>query len=303
MQKENKGKELIREFSLDMKNSRGLASNSISAYVSDLMKFMNWNRGRVLEQSYNLDNLRGFIRHEVSRGLSSRSVSRIVSSLRIFGNWLLKTRRIEYNPASLLTMPKVRKHLPGFLDIQEVEIIINSFDADDPLSLRNRAILEFLYGAGLRAAESVSLRLRDVDFSKGTVRVVGKGRKERIVPVTGKAIESAARWIKSGREVVLRNIKSESEYLFVSIRGRKLDPRDVRRIVAHGVKKASRAVGATPHTFRHSFATHLLDRGADLRAVQDMLGHSSLSTTQIYTHLTTERLRETYSKAHPRGEE
>ena len=212
-----------------------------------------------------------------------------------------ETGRADEDEASGLASPKRSGGLPGFLSVSEVEQVLDGYDTSTPLGLRNRAMLEMLYGCGLRASECVSLAVEGADLKTGTVRVLGKGRKERVVPVPSGSLSVLRRWMDSRGGVLGQ--RPDPGTVFLSVRGRRLDPRDVRRIVARGVSRAARAAGATPHTFRHSFATHLLDRGADLRAVQDMLGHASLSTTQLYTHLTTRRLRETHRKAHPRGKE
>ena len=199
-------------------------------------------------------------------------------------------------------MPRSSPGLPGFLSVAEVKQVLESYDLSTTLGIRNRAIVEILYGAGLRAAETVSVTLTGLDTAQRQVSVTGKGDRERIVPLPEPTCVFLDRWLGQ-RSLFLPDGGGDPGTVFISVRGRKLDPRDIRRIVACGVSRAARAAGATPHTFRHSFATHLLDNGADLRAVQDMLGHSSLSTTQVYTHLTMERLRKAYRKAHPRGKE
>jgi site-specific recombinase XerD len=298
MQKEDRG--AIEVFCDDMLLGRGLSTLTVKAYRADLEKFHTWCEGEITD-NFTLPKLRGFIRHETTRGLESGSISRTISALRTFSRWLMETGRLDSDPARLLTMPRVHRNLPGFLSISEVIQVIESYDTSTVSGMRNRALVELLYGTGVRASEAASVMLMDLDLSGKLMRVLGKGRRERVLPITGKAIEALEFWL-SQRSELLGTVKDPGT-VFISVRGRKLDPRDVRRIVAIGVKKAARAAGATPHTFRHSFATHLLDRGADLRAVQDMLGHASLSTTQIYTHLTTERLRKVYRKAHPRGEE
>ena len=254
-----------------------------------------------LLRGFRLNRLRGWLRHLSAGGSSPATLARSAAALRRFGRWLEETGRADDNQAARLRSPKSRGNLPGFLSVKEVEQVLESFDTSKALGLRNRAVLEVLYGSGLRASECAALTVGGTDLDQGTLRVLGKGRKERIVPVPTGSLEVLKRWIDRRSELLKR--ESDPGTVFLSVRGRRLDPRDVRRIVARGVSRAARAAGATPHTFRHSFATHLLDRGADLRAVQDMLGHASLSTTQVYTHLTTERLRDTHRKAHPRGKE
>ncbi len=279
---------------------RGLSEHSVKAYRADLTRFVEWCGGGFIS-SFELNRLRGFVRHETARGLESGSISRAISVLRTVGRWLRETGKLESDPAALLTMPRVHRNLPSFLSVSEVVQVIESYDTGNTLGIRNRAVVELLYGTGIRASEAVSVMITDLDLGARLLRVLGKGRKERVVPVSGCAVDALETWFARRSEFL--EGREDPRTIFVSVRGRRLDPRDLRRIVARGVARAARAAGATPHTFRHSFATHLLDRGADLRAVQDMLGHASLSTTQIYTHLTAARLKEVYRKAHPRGEE
>ncbi len=295
--------DLIEKFCRDLLYGRKFSGNTVKAYRADLYRFSNWKHAGNILDSFTVTELRGFLRHEASRGLDSKSLAREVSSLRTFGNWLLETERLHSNnPAKLIAMPRTPVSLPGFLSVSEVLQVIDSYDESTVLGRRNRAIVELLYGAGLRASETASVTLSELNLRTKQIRIMGKGKRERIVPLPEMTCRSLRSWIDSRSEFTADSI-DDPETVFLSIRGRKLDPRDIRRIVACGVKNAARAAGATPHTFRHSFATHLLDNGADLRAVQDMLGHASLSTTQVYTHLTMERLREAYRKAHPRGEE
>ncbi|NOQ21871.1 MAG: tyrosine-type recombinase/integrase [Candidatus Aegiribacteria sp.] len=301
MQEENS--DLIEDFCGELLYGRKFSNNTVRAYKADLYRFTNWQHAGCILDGFTLTELRGFLRHEASRGLDSKSLAREVSSLRTFGNWLLETERLHANnPAKLIAMPRTPISLPGFLSVSEVRQVIDSYDESTVLGRRNRAIVELLYGAGLRASETASATLSGLNLNTGEIRVIGKGKRERIVPLPELTCRSLRSWINCRGELTA-DFADEPETVFISIRGRKLDPRDIRRIVAFGVKNAARAAGATPHTFRHSFATHLLDNGADLRAVQEMLGHASLSTTQVYTHLTMERLREAYRKAHPRGEE
>ncbi|MBN2586706.1 MAG: tyrosine recombinase XerC [Candidatus Fermentibacteraceae bacterium] len=300
MQEEDIG--LIEDFCMDLRHGRKFSENTIRAYRADMYRFFRHQHSRNLLDGFTVNEIRGFMRNETARGIDSRSLSRELSTLRTFGNWLMETGRSPKNPARLVAMPRSRAGLPGFLSVAEVRRVLDTYDGSAVLDIRNRAVVEILYGAGLRAAETVSITLSGLDTSERQVSVTGKGDRERIVPLPEPTCRYLDRWL-GRRGELLTGGRADPGTVFVSARGRKLDPRDIRRIVACGVSKAARAAGATPHTFRHSFATHLLDNGADLRAVQDMLGHASLSTTQIYTHLTMERLRKAYRKAHPRGKE
>jgi len=292
----------IEAFSQDLVHGRRRSAHTVRAYRGDLVRFA----ASIPEEcdrtvgSFTLGRLRAYVRSEAARGQDSASIARTVSALRTFGAWLLETGRTASNPAALLTMPRVPDKLPGFLGVAEVMQVLESYDSSTPIGVRNRAVVELLYGSGLRAAECASLRTGDLDPVLGQLRVVGKGDRERIVPIPRLTLRRVEDWLRE-RPGVLVGSRGDPGTVFVSVRGRALDPRDIRRIVANGVSLAARAAGATPHTFRHSFATHLLDNGADLRAVQELLGHASLSTTQGYTHLTRERLRDAYRKAHPRG--
>ena len=233
-----------------------------------------------------------------SRNLSPRTMARMVSCFRTFSRWFMETGRAEVDHSQLLQPPRVPRSLPGFLGISEVKSVLNAYDISNPKGIRDRAVVELLYGAGLRAAEVASLTLQNTNTTGGTVKIMGKGRRERIVPLPAGTSDFLDKWIQVRPDFVSEN---EADTLFVSVRGRKLDPRDIRRIVSAGVAVAARAAGATPHTFRHSFATHLLNGGADIRTVQELLGHAGIGTTQIYTHLTTEKLKGVYMKSHPRG--
>lgn len=238
--------------------------------------------------------LRKYLAVLKEKSLGNRSVGRHLSALRSFFRFLSREGLIKSNPILMLSSPKLQKHLPSFMTEEEVAKLIESAfarDEDDELGLRNRAILETFYSSGLRISELVSLSLDDVDFIAGIVKALGKGRKERVVPI-GEAALGAIRKYLDKR-------KKQSSALFLNKNGKRISTRGVRDVVEKYLKSAGIGHGVSPHTFRHSFATHLLNRGADLRTVQELLGHANLSTTQIYTHLTTDRLKTVYDKAHP----
>lgn len=287
---------ILGEFSDELLHGRGLSPLTVNAYVKQMTDFAA--RGGSLGKGFTANSIRDFIMHRSAEGLSNRSVARMVSCFRTFSTWLHETGRLENDPASSIRFSGGSRNLPGFLGVGEVKAVLGTFDTEKPLGLRNRTVLEVLYGAGLRASEAASLKTAGTQIATGLLRVLGKGRKERIVPVPDGTVHWMKRWLEI-RGTFLKG--ADPGTLFLSVRGRKLDPRDIRRIVASGVKEAARAAGATPHTFRHSFATHLLDAGADIRTVQELLGHAGIGTTQIYTHLTTEKLKGVYMKTHPRG--
>lgn len=287
---------ILESFRDELSYGRGLSPITVNAYTAQMTDFVN--SGGSLNKGFSVRSMREFLMQRASTGLSPRTIARMVSCFHTFSSWLVETGRSEVDHAQLLQPPKVPSNLPGFLGISEVKSVINSYDISMPRGIRNRAVVELLYGAGLRAAEAASLLLRNTDITEGTVKVMGKGRRERIVPVPAGTAEYLDKWIHKRFEFVSNE---DPGTLFISVRGRKLDPRDIRRIVSAGVERAARAAGATPHTFRHSFATHLLNGGADIRTVQELLGHAGIGTTQIYTHLTTEKLKGIYMQSHPRG--
>ena len=270
-----------------LKKEKNYSVHTIRAYRADLRLFFEF----LDDQKQNrVDNtvISQYLTFLYKYGLDPRSVSRKLSTLKSFFKTLKKIWSIRENPAALVRTPKTKKHLPGFLTLPQVEVGLAIEDK------RDRAILEVLYSCGLRAAELVGMNLTDIDLNREEIKVRGKGRKERIVPI-GKAAQNAV-------ESYLRERSSAASALFVNYRGNRLTTRSLQRIVRKHLLKVAQAQGTNPHILRHTFATHLLERGADLRAVQELLGHASLSTVQIYTHLTTQRLKEIYKKAHPRAE-
>lgn len=285
---------ILQDFREELLHGRGLSAHTVHAYTAQISDYLEKREGN----TFSTETMRNYIMDRSASGLSKRSIARMVSCFRTFSSWMFETGRSEFDTGQALKLPRVAAALPGFLGIAEVKSVLCSFKSKGPKSIRDRAILEVLYGAGLRAAEAASIPLTGVNSDSSALKVTGKGRRERIIPVPVGTLERISNWL----DVRSAFIKGEDPgTLFVSVRGRILDPRDIRRIVTLGVNSAARAAGATPHTFRHSFATHLLDAGADIRTVQELLGHKGIGTTQIYTHLTTEKLKGVYMKTHPRG--
>ncbi len=302
-------------FLRSLKAERDLSAHTIEAYRSDLAQFATWAGRGGIERADQLDRrlLRRYVAFLGQRGSAGgrryarRSVARKLSALRSMLEWAARHDLIASNPAEGLTPPKLDRPLPKVLGEQDVSRLMELPPADDPEGARDRAILELLYGSGLRVAELCGLDLEDVDLGRRTVRVMGKGRKERQVPVGGMAARSLETYFSSARPELLsrgsaagRGTSPDRVAVFLNHRGKRLGPRSVRRVMT----KYLRAEGMRehgPHTLRHSFATHLLDNGADLRAVQELLGHENLATTQIYTHVSTERLRAVYEQSHPRA--
>jgi integrase/recombinase XerD len=277
---------------------RGLAANSAAAYRSDLRRFGEWLAARDLD-ALRVDraDLRRYVSDMRGRGLSARSTARALAALRGFYRFLLETGAIGHDPTLELETPKLLRGLPHFLSAEQVEALLAAPDVATPLGLRDRAMLETLYATGVRVSELVGLTLDGLRLDPGFVRVWGKGSKERIVPLGSEARAWLARYLETVRPKLDRRLAEE---VFLTARGRGM----TRQAFWYVIKRHGRTAGIahlSPHVLRHSFATHLLEHGADLRAVQAMLGHADISTTEIYTHVTRERLRQMYDRAHPRA--
>ncbi len=271
---------------------RNYSAHTVLNYKLDLADFAKF-LGAVPIENVDYLLLRKYLAVLKEKKLGNRSVGRHLSSLRSFFKFLMREGFIKSNPIASVSSPKLDKHLPLFLTEEEVVKLIEFPASASVLSLRDRAMLETFYSTGMRISELVGLNLEDVDFISGVVKVLGKGKKERIVPIGDKAISVIRSYLDKR--------KQQTSALFLNKSGRRLTTRGVRGIVDKYMHTAGLRQGVSPHTLRHSFATHMLNRGADLRCVQELLGHANLSTTQIYTHLTTDRLKNVYDKAHPRA--
>ena len=294
----------VNEFKNYLKLERSLSNNSIDAYLLDIRKltsFISENYSTSLSiENINVSIIESFIKYLFKSESSTYSQARIVSGLKSFFNYLLLEEKIDINPMELIDAPKLVRKLPETLSIQEIEIIINAVDLDSKEGMRNKAILETLYSCGLRVSELVNLKVQNLFLDIGFIKVLGKGMKERLVPIGTKAAECISIYMKDYRTNL--NISEGFEgYLFINRRGKNLTRNMIFIIVKDLVKKADLNKNISPHTFRHSFATHLIEGGADLRAVQEMLGHESITTTEIYTHLNKNYLKEVVNKFHPRS--
>ena len=280
---------------------KSLSENSVEAYIHDLDKFTQFlliNNSEISPKEVELQHLEIFLQWISKLGMTPSSQSRIISGLRNFYKYCLQEQISKTDPTALLDAPKLAKHLPDVLSFDEIERIINCIDVSTPEGARNKAIIETLYSCGLRVSELVNLRLSCLYFDVGYIRIIGKGDKERLVPVGSTAIK----YINIYREnirVLLPVMPGNEDILFLNRRGRKLSRVMIFIIIKDLAKQAGITKKISPHTFRHSFATHLVEGGADLRAVQEMLGHESIITTEIYTHLNREYLRETLQQFHP----
>jgi len=294
---------VVSSYLMHVRVEKGLSTNTISAYKRDLQKFDEFARKRKLTlESVGRDDLVDFLAGLYRLKLESRTVARQLVTLRNFFRFAQIQELIPEDPSINLESPKIRRHLPGYLRLEEVEKLLEQPDAKTPLGLRDRAMLEVLYSTGLRVSELTSLGVNDLDAKVGCVRCIGKGDKERIVPVGKKALGIVDKYLREGRPQLLRNARASSgPALFINRRGVALSRVGVWKILSAYGRRAGLRVALTPHMLRHSFATHLLERGADLRSVQLMLGHADISTTQIYTHVVEERLKQIYKAHHPRA--
>ena len=294
----------VNEFKNYLKLERSLSNNSIDAYLLDIRKltsFISENYSTSLSiENINVSIIESFIKYLFKSESSTYSQARIVSGLKSFFNYLLLEEKIDINPMELIDAPKLVRKLPETLSIQEIEIIIDAIDLDSKEGMRNKAILETLYSCGLRVSELVNLKVQNLFLDIGFIKVLGKGMKERLVPIGTKAAECISIYMKEYRTNL--NISEGFEgYLFINRRGKNLTRNMIFIIVKDLVKKAGLNKNISPHTFRHSFATHLIEGGADLRAVQEMLGHESITKPEIYTHLNKNYLKEVVHKFHPRS--
>ncbi|MBP7216050.1 MAG: tyrosine recombinase XerC [Candidatus Omnitrophica bacterium] len=282
----------IEKFIRYLEIEKNYSPHTILNYKLDLEDLFTFLAGLDLGQVDYL-MLRKYLAVLKEKQLGNRSINRRLSTLRSFFKFLVREGLLKTNPVVILSSPKLSRHLPAFMTEEEVTRLIESAIGEDEHGLRDRAILEAFYSTGMRISEIVSLSMDDIDFVSSVVKVMGKGKKERMVPIGDKACLAIRAYLK------IR--KKETQAIFLNRFGRRLTTRGVRMIVDKYLRMAGIQHHVSPHTLRHSFATHLLNRGADLRSVQELLGHANLSTTQIYTHLTTERLKSVYDKAHPRA--
>jgi tyrosine recombinase XerC len=283
----------IEKFVRYLEIEKNYSAHTVINYKLDLQGFNKFIAGTELEKIDYLD-LRKYLAVLKEKNFRNRTVGRRLSALRSFFRFLCREGYLKTNPMLMLSSPKSEKHLPSFMTEDEVYRLIESAFAKTPkdlLGLRDRAILEVFYSSGLRISELVGLNLEDIDFISGILKIRGKGKKERIVPIGETALAAVSKYLEKR--------KKQTEAIFLNNHHRRLTTRGVGFLVVKYLKASGIKPGVSAHTFRHSFATHLLNRGADLRAVQELLGHANLSSTQIYTHLTTDRLKSVYDKAHP----
>ncbi len=290
-----------QEFLNWLQNEKGSSAHTIRAYQEDLAQFGEYLKAqRIPLEQLEYHDLRYYMASlQQKQQLKKTTLSRKTSTLKSFCKFLHREGILEHNPADLLSTPKKEKRLPTVINEVDMTAFLDDFLAgEEPLQLRNKAIFELLYSSGLRVSELVQLDVENVQKQKGMLRILGKGSKERIVPVGEQAQFAIAYYLEHGRPLL---VKEEVQALFLNRQGKRLTTRGVEYILEQYVKQGALKYKVTPHAFRHSFATHLLDNGADLRVIQELLGHESLSTTQIYTEVSASHLQQIYRKAHPRA--
>lgn len=298
----------IDSFLLYLQAERNCSTLTLESYRGDLFDGLDFFSRALKKEDHQIDPrdldyllFRQYLGHLVSRDLSRATLARRLAAWRSFCRYLCRKGLLPNNPVQRLSIPRQGRQLPGFLYLDEVRLLIDQPRQDKPLGIRDRAILELLYATGIRVGELVTLNLDDVFLAEQALRVTGKGNKERILPFGSYAQAALENYLTAARPVLVARGGDDTGALFLNHRGGRLSARGIRGIVYKYVRKLELEQGVSPHTLRHSFATHLLDNGADLRGVQELLGHVRLSTTQIYTHVSGEKMREQYKKAHPRA--
>ncbi|GMB08470.1 integrase/recombinase XerC [Thermolongibacillus altinsuensis] len=276
---------------------------TIACYKRDIGEFFEFMQREKIEklEDVTYSDVRLFLTELHTKKQASRSIARKISSLRSFYKFLLREKIVQENPFALASLPKREQKIPQFLYKEELESLFLVNDLNTAIGQRNQALIELLYATGIRVSECCNIQLSDIDFSLSTILIHGKGNKQRYVPFGSYAKEALERYISDGRKQLLKKAKVPNHYLFLNFRGNPLTPRGVRNILDEMVEKASLSLKISPHVLRHTFATHLLNEGADLRSVQELLGHAHLSSTQVYTHVTKEHLRNIYLHSHPRA--
>ncbi len=293
---------IVQTFIHYLSAERGLAKNTLISYQMDLNQYLAYLKSQGIKrlQETNKDHVVGFLLHLQKNGKAPATISRRLAALKTFYRFMHNENIVSSDPTVNLESPRLSQRLPQVLTFEEVEILLSQPQIAEPAGLRDKAMLELLYATGIRVTELVSLNIGDVNLEMGFVRCLGKGSKERIVPLGSVAGQAVKEYLERGRVKLVKGTKEERA-LFVNQHGRRLTRQGFWKIIKKYARQGKIAKPITPHTLRHSFATHLLENGADLRSVQEMLGHADITTTQIYTHLTKSRIKEVYSQTHPRA--
>ena len=290
----------ILKFIEELTYEKNYSNKTTQGYLKDLDLFLEYLNENNIKRYKDIEyqDIRLYINYLYDLKYSNKTISRHISSLRSFFKYLKANNLILENPCVLISNPKLKKELPKYLNFEDTEKLLNSFDNNSLIGLRNSLILEMLYSTGIRVSELVNIKYNDVSFSSKLVKIMGKGSKQRIAYFGSRCLNLLSLYVKNSYPKL--NINN-SEYLFLSKTGKKINDREVRKIIDEAAKISGITIKISPHVLRHTFATHMLSAGADLRSVQELLGHENLSTTQIYTHLTNEKIRSVYLNAHPRA--
>ncbi|MBI4707009.1 MAG: site-specific tyrosine recombinase XerD [Candidatus Omnitrophica bacterium] len=293
-------KELISTFLDYLSVERGLSNNTIISYRDDLDSYTDFLQSCRIDalSKISKNDIINFMMHQKEKGISPNSIARRLAAIRMFHRFLARERIVKQDPSNLVDTPRLWKKIPDTLSLNEVDVLLGQPDIRNKQGLRDKAILETLYATGMRVSEAVNLKTSNVNLDVGFLRCIGKGNKERVIPIGKKAIASINKYLEQARQEFAK--KQESEYLFLSRFGKKISRQSFWKIIRKYASKAGINKPMRPHILRHSFATHLLEHGADLRSVQEMLGHSNISTTQIYTHINKDRLKSIHRMFHPR---
>ena len=298
--------EILKAFNRHLTSERDLSVHTVRAYIGDLESLMAHLETLKVDQiaQLELNHLRSWLANQQIKGGARTSLSRRITSIRLFTKWAVKNNYLAKDVGTTLATPKGHRILPGVLEIDEAKTAMDSLatrasEEQTPVSLRDVAIVELLYATGARVGELCGLDLNDIDYDRQTIRVLGKGNKERTIPFGNPALRALTSWLMQGRDQIAQSQSGDA--VFIGARGKRIDQRTVRTVVYEALSAIEGIERMGPHALRHSAATHLLEGGADLRTVQEILGHASLATTQIYTHVSTERLQKAFKQAHPRA--
>jgi integrase/recombinase XerC len=285
-----------------LKYQKDYSDYTYENYMIDIEDFINYcNDNKLNKYDFNYDKVKEYLMHLHNKNYSKSTISRKLSALRSFYKHLYRNNLIKSNPFSFVSLPKKEKRLPKYVNYDDLNTLFNISKTTTPLGQRDRLILEMLYATGIRVSELCNIKISDIDFKDKTIRIIGKGRKERIVCYGEYCDEYLKLFINQGRKILLNN--KSNDYLTIGSKGNKIGVRSVQTIIEKLIKRACIKKNITPHTLRHTFATHMLNEGCDILTVQELLGHASLDTTQVYTHVSNERLRSVYLNAHPRARE
>ncbi len=298
--------EILKAFNRHLTSERDLSAHTVRAYIGDLESLLAHLETLKVDQiaQLELNHLRSWLANQQIKGGARTSLSRRITSIRLFTKWAVKNNYLAKDVGTTLATPKGHRILPDVLEIDEAKTAMDSLatrasEEQSPLSLRDVAIVEMLYATGARVGELCGLDFNDIDYDRQTIRVLGKGNKERTIPFGNPALRALTSWLKQGRDQIAQTHSGDA--VFIGARGKRIDQRTVRTVVYEALSAIEGIERMGPHALRHSAATHLLEGGADLRTVQEILGHASLATTQIYTHVSTERLQKAFKQAHPRA--